>query len=59
MTGALNGQPVSQDVILSEDVLKYQLNNGANFALFNIVQRFPLVRKPGKLAVSRHWQKPE
>jgi len=48
MTGTLNNQPVNTNVVLSEDVLKYQLNNGANFALFNIVQRFPLLRKPGQ-----------
>jgi hypothetical protein len=48
MTGTLNSQPVDKNVTLSEDVLKFQLNNGANFALFNIVQRFPLLRKPGQ-----------
>jgi len=48
MAGTLNNQPVDTGVVLSEDVLKYQLNNGANFALFNIVQRFPLLRNPGQ-----------
>lgn len=48
MTGTINGGPVDQNIVLTTDVLKYQLNNGANFALFNIVQRFRLFREPGK-----------
>ena len=48
MTGTLAGQPVDQNVVLTEDVLVYKLNNGANLALFNAVQRFPLLRKPGQ-----------
>ena len=48
MTGTLAGQPVDQNIVLTEGVLIYKLNNGANFALFNIVQRFPLLRKPGQ-----------
>jgi len=48
MTGTLSGQPVDQNVVLSESVLVYKLNNGANFALFNVVQRFRLLRQPGQ-----------
>jgi len=48
MTGSLAGQPVEGNVLLTEDVLVYELNNGANLALFNVVQRFPLLRKPGQ-----------
>lgn len=48
MTGTFGGKPVDKDIVLTEDVLRYQLNNGANFVLFNIVQRFPLIREPGK-----------
>jgi hypothetical protein len=48
MTGTLAGQPVDQNVVLTESVLIYKLNNGANFALFNVVQRFRLLRQPGQ-----------
>jgi hypothetical protein len=48
MTGTLSGQPVDQNIVLTEAVLIYKLNNGANFALFNAVQRFPILRKPGQ-----------
>jgi len=48
MTGTLAGQPVDQNVVLTEDVLVYKLNNGANLALFNVVRRFPILRKPGQ-----------
>ena len=48
MTGSLAGQPFEGNVLLTENVLVYKLNNGANLALFNVVQRFPLLRKPGQ-----------
>jgi len=48
MTGTLAGQPVDKNVVLTEDVLIYKLNNGANFALFNVVQRFRILRQPGQ-----------
>lgn len=48
MTGTLAGQPVDKNVVLTEDVLIYKLNNGANFALFNAVQRFRILRQPGQ-----------
>ena len=50
MTGTYNGQPVDQNIVLTKDVLQYQLNNGANFALFNIVQRLRLYKQPGQTA---------
>ena len=46
MTGTLNGAAVDQNIVLSTNVLMYKLNNGANFALFNVVRRVPLFRKP-------------
>ncbi len=46
MTGKLAGQPVDKDMVLTEDVLTYKLNNGANFALFNVVKRFRILREP-------------
>ena len=52
LTGTLNGQPADGDVVLTEDVLKYQLNNGANPIFFNVLRRFPLAgqsRKTGYL----------
>jgi len=48
LTGTLAGQPADQNIVLTEDVLIYKLNNGANFALFNIVQRFRILRQPGQ-----------
>jgi hypothetical protein len=39
---------VDQNIVLTENVLIYKLNNGANFALFNVVQRFPILRQPGQ-----------
>src|SRR4051812_8592787 len=42
------GKPVDKNIVLTEDVLIYKLNNGANFGLFNIVQRFGILRKPGQ-----------
>jgi hypothetical protein len=48
MTGTLAGQPADKDIVLTEDVLIYKLNNGANFALFNLAQRFRILRQPGQ-----------
>jgi hypothetical protein len=50
MSGTINGASVSQNIVLTPDVLLYQLNNGANFALFNIVQRFRIFKEPGQTA---------
>lgn len=46
MTGTLNNAPVDSDVVLTEDVLKYQLNNGANPIFFNLLRRIPLAGEP-------------
>ena len=48
MTGKHGGQPVDQQIQLTEDVLEYELCDGANFLLLNIVKRLPLVGKPGE-----------
>jgi hypothetical protein len=48
MTGTLNGHPVDADVTLTEDVLRYQLNNGANPIFFNLLRRFRVARDPGQ-----------
>ena len=48
MTGTLNGVRVDQTVTLTEDFLRYKLNNGANFLLVNIVKRLPLVGEPAR-----------
>jgi hypothetical protein len=50
MKGTLNGASVDHDAVLSEDVLKYQLNNGANPVFINLVRRYRLAgehRKTG------------
>jgi hypothetical protein len=48
MTGTLNNVSVDQRVKLTEDFLRYKLNNGANFLLVNLVKRLPLVGEPAK-----------
>ncbi len=48
MTGKLNGASVDTTVTLSTDVLKYQLNNGANPIFFNLIRRIRLAGTPGK-----------
>ena len=49
MTGTLNGAPVDQQVTLTPDVLRYQLNNGANPIFFNAIRRFRIgERGPGR-----------
>lgn len=42
VSGTMNHQPVDQYVDNTPDILQYQLNNGANFFLFNIVHRIQL-----------------
>lgn len=46
-SGTINGQPAPATMRLTDDVLRYKLNNGANFLLFNLVRRLPLVGAPG------------
>ena len=48
MTGTLNGARVDQTVTVTEDFLRYKLNNGANFLLVNVVKRLPLVGEPAQ-----------
>jgi len=48
MTGTLNGAPVDSDVVLTEAVLKYQLNNGANPVFINLIRRYRLAGSVGK-----------
>ena len=47
-TGTLNGAPVEGDVALTADVLRYQLNNGANPMFFNLIRRWRLTGEPGR-----------
>lgn len=46
MTGTLNGEPVDTTVTLTPDVLRYQLNNGANPLFINLIRRFRVLREP-------------
>jgi len=46
MTGTLNGQSVDADVTLTPEVLRYQLNNGANPIFINLLRRARLFREP-------------
>jgi hypothetical protein len=48
ITGTVNRTPVDQRVAVTEDFLRYMLNNGANFLLVNLVKRVPLVGEPTK-----------
>ena len=48
MTGTLNSAHVDQTVTVTEDFLRYKLNNGANFLLVNLVKRLPLVGEPAQ-----------
>ena len=48
ITGTLNGSPVDAVVTLTEDVLKYQLNNGANPVFINLIRRYRLAGSVGK-----------
>jgi len=48
MTGTFAGVPVNQQVAVDNVVQVYKLNNGANFALVNLVQRYTLWGTPGR-----------
>ena len=54
MTGTLNGAPVDTNIVLSPEVLRYQLNNGANPIFINAIRRVRLAgerRRPGYIAL--------
>lgn len=40
--GTLNGQPVNEVININQNTLLWQLNNGANFLLFNLVRKLPI-----------------
>ncbi len=46
MTGTLNTAAVDSDITLTTDVLRYQLNNGANPVFINAVRRVQLRGEP-------------
>lgn len=48
MKGTLNGAVVDSQVALTTDVLKYQLNNGANPVFVNLIRRVRLKGEPGR-----------
>ncbi len=48
MTGTRNGVAVDTQITLTEDVLRYQLNNGANPIFFNLIRRWRLAGAPGQ-----------
>ena len=48
MTGMLNGAAVDTQVRLTPDVLRYQLNNGANPLFVNLIRRVRLAGEPGR-----------
>ena len=46
VSGTLNGRSVDSTLTITDDVLNYQLNNGANFLLFNIVKKINIYTTP-------------
>jgi hypothetical protein len=48
IAGTVNNAPVDTTITLTPDVLKYQLNNGANPVFFNIIRRVRLAGQPGR-----------
>jgi hypothetical protein len=48
VTGTLDESAVDTHVTLTPDVLRYQLNNGANPIFINLVRRVWLAREPGR-----------
>jgi hypothetical protein len=48
ITGTLNGAAVDREITLTPDVLRYQLNNGANPIFFNVIRRVQLTGEPGR-----------
>lgn len=48
MTGTLNGAAVDAQVTLTPDVLRYQLNNGANPVFVNLIRRVRLRGERGR-----------
>ena len=48
MTGTFNHEPVDTQILLSPDVLRYQLNNGANPIFFNVIRRVRLAGERGR-----------
>ncbi len=51
VTGKMGDLPVDMQVVTGDSVLLYQLNNGANFFLFNIVRRLQLCASSSGKAV--------
>ncbi len=45
ITGVINGQPVDQDAVLSENYFSYKLHNGVNHIMMNLVKRYPLFKE--------------
>jgi hypothetical protein len=48
MTGTLNGAAIDSPVTLTPDVLRYQLNNGANPIFVNVLRRVRVAGEPGR-----------
>ncbi len=46
--GLMNGQQVNSQVLITDSVLVYFLNNGANFFLFNLVKKKDLYTSSGE-----------
>ncbi len=48
MTGTMHAASVDSQVTLTPDVIRYQLNNGANPIFFNVIRRVRLAGEPGR-----------
>ncbi len=45
VTGTINGVPVNEDKVLTDNYFRYYLHNGANHLMVNVVKRVPLIGK--------------
>ena len=48
MKGTLGNAPVDTELMLTPEILRYQLNNGANPIFFNVIRRVRLAGEPGR-----------
>jgi len=48
VTGTIAGRRVDQEMILDSETFRYNLHNGANHVMLNVVKRLPVVGEPGE-----------
>jgi hypothetical protein len=45
VSGTINGKPIDENKVLNENYFRYNLHNGANHLMVNLVKRLPLIGK--------------